>query len=332
MSRKKSPHEKRVMHRKIVVICMFLEIAAVVVFLASYLPKIITPESEGYDSKDDRTHCIMIVGDSESLPVLQKVYEGASAVADSYDSVVELYVPPSRASNVSFQSLLDFAGNANADGIIAYFPDYASSVNPPLAREGSYIPLVTIGHNFPDVPQISYIGTTYAETGRRIADEISGWHTEDSVFLMIDSTRNANFSTARSSMLSRLSANGFTDVNLVSFDDTDEAYKERFVAEIQRAKKLEKPLIVICTSETDTIFAAQQVADISYSSETKILGLGESGSVNDYFNRGIISALFSLDYQGVGRAALAQIFEYKQNGSANRIVSAEIQFRRAGAR
>ena len=110
-----------------------------------------------YNPADTCLYNIIITGTYENQSFLTKLYEGASAMAKSYNAVVDLHVPQSQADTNSLQELLDYCSLMNADGIIAYIdsPDETPQI---LQRSDEpVIPLVTTGQFSANLPQISYV-------------------------------------------------------------------------------------------------------------------------------------------------------------------------------
>ena len=294
------------------------------------IPKINIPRISEKKIEDNRTYNIAIVGEADSTPFLQKVYEGARKIVSSYDAVVDFHVPASRAQKVSFQDLLDYAVNSNADGIIAYVPEYVDSIKKLMNRDGVSIPLVTMGRDLSDSPQISHIGSNFHETGRIIAREITGWYKINTKVLILNPSEKitSNYSTLQNSMLSTLNITGIEGVEVL--ENNEMLFKGVFSSKVLTAKRENVPLIVVCISESDTVNVATQISDLMYTRNTKIIGGGQNEAVQYYFHKGVITELISLDYESMGKNAINQIFEYKTKGSANRIVNVDITVQKAG--
>ena len=97
---------------------------AVFLFSRSYIQN-----QNEYNPADTELYHVIITGTYENQSFLTEVYEGASKIAASYKTVVDLHVPSSQADTESLQNLLDYCVFLNADGIIIYLD---SSENPPV--------------------------------------------------------------------------------------------------------------------------------------------------------------------------------------------------------
>lgn len=299
------------------------------IILLIYIPRLNFSRINDKNIEDNRTYNIIIVGEVDSAPFLQKVYEGARKVVSSYDAVVNYHVPDSKAQKVDFQKLLDFAVNANADGIIAYVPEEVEVIKPLVNRFGVKIPLVVLGHDVLDSPQICHIGSNYFETGKIIAQEIVNWYDDRTEVFIVKSSEkpNSNYSTLQASMLYTLNSSGIERFELL--ENTENLFKGVFTSKVMNAKRNNIPLIVVCISESDTVNVASQVSELTYSKRTKIIGSGQNDVIQNYFNKGVITELISLDYEAMGENAINQIFEYKTKGSANQIVNVDITVQKA---
>ena len=71
-----------------------------------------------YNTSDNSLYHVIITGSYENQSFLSEVYKGASKLAPTYKTTVDLHVPKSQAGTESIQSLLDYCSFLNADGII----------------------------------------------------------------------------------------------------------------------------------------------------------------------------------------------------------------------
>ena len=89
-----------------------------------------------------------------------------------------------------------------------------------------------------------------------------------------------------------------------------------------------KPLL-ICLSAEDTIRAAQTVTELNKSSQIGIIGFGDNETIQLYFEKGVISELFSVNPEKIGETAIRELFEYRNKGYANSYITADVQIRKA---
>lgn len=266
------------------------------------------------NSTDTRNYHIVITGCYENQLFLSQVYKGAEALSDQYKAVVELYVPSSQAEDVSLQKLLDYASFVNADGVIAYIDSPDTIVTPPRTDEGINIPLVTTGQYSSSIPQISFIGISYSELGRKIASEtIKVLGPSGNVhFVGNDVTFFINYSSLTNSIQNNLKP--YSDIN-ISFDPEFDLENENTD-------------LIVCLSEKDTIRIAQFVSELQTENKPKIIGIGGNETCNLYLEKGIIRELFAVNPERIGEDAIAELFEYRTKGYANSYISADVQITR----
>ena len=270
-----------------------------------------------YNPADTCLYNIIITGTYENQSFLTKLYEGASAMAKSYNAVVDLHVPQSQADTNSLQELLDYCSFMNADGIIAYIdsPDETPVV---LQRSNEpAIPLVTTGQFSANLPQISYVGINNWELGKKIADEIHSLLPEEgNVFIIIDSIATNSVNLISSIQLALQENPLIQSTVMESIPEDLELYGENN--------------IFICLTEDDTIRLAQRLSEQFLSYNYKLLGFGGNEVCQLYLQKGYIWELFSLTPEQIGQTAIRELFEYRNKGYANSYITAEVKIARTG--
>lgn len=287
-------------------------IVGILLFIFSYIRIIRSKKDIKASPEDARNYHIVITGCYENQLFLSQVYKGAEALSDKYKAVVELYVPSSQAEDVSLQKLLDYAAFVNADGAIVYIDSPDTLITPPRNDEGISIPLVTTGQYTSSIPQISFIGISYSELGRKIASEtIKVLGTEGNVhFVGNDFSIFINYSSLTNSIQNILKI--YPDIN-ISFD-----------SEISLEE--ESTDLIVCLTEKDTIKVAQLVSESEY--KPKVIGFGGNETCNLYLEKGIIHELFAVNPEKIGEEAITELFEYRTKGYANSYISADVQITR----
>ena len=92
------------------------------------------------------------------------------------------------AEDVSTQGLFDYATFVNADGIIAYIDNESDIVETPTGSGRTQIPVVTVGHFNQNIPQISFIGNNFSESGRILAKTAFEYSTNESALYIVNSS------------------------------------------------------------------------------------------------------------------------------------------------
>ena len=269
-----------------------------------------------YNPADTCLYHVIITGTYENKAFLTELYKGAASLEKSYNAVVDLHVPESQADTTSLQNLIDYCSFLNADGIIAYIdsPDDTPVI---LQRnENPAIPLITTGQFSANLQQISYVGVNYWEMGKRVADEVTGLLPQGgNVYIISDS-----ISTNTTNLISSVQRTLQEKTQIVS--SVIESIPPSFTLKSNSN-------IFISLSEDDTIMSAQLLSEMFPAYSYKLLGFGANEVCQLYLQKGFITELFSLDPERIGKAAMQELFEYRNKGYANSYVTASVKITRA---
>ena len=246
---------------------------------------------------------IVITGTYENKSFLTELYNGAASLEKSYNAVVDLHVPDSQAGTSSIQSLLDYCSFLNADGIIAYVDSPDETLNLLQRNDEPFIPLITTGQFSANLQQISYVGVNYWEMGKRVADEVTGLLPQGgNVYIISDS-----ISTNTTNLISSVQRTLQEKPQIVS------SVIERIPPSFTLKSNSN---IFISLSEDDTIMSAQLLSEMFPAYSYKLLGFGANEVCQLYLQKGFITELFSLDPERIGKAAMQELFEYRNKGYA----------------
>ena len=268
-----------------------------------------------YDPSDTALYHIIVTGTYENLSFLTDVYKGASKLAESYKTVVDLHVPKSQADTESLQSLLDYCSFLNADGIIIYMD--SSEENPTLLRrvDSPLIPVITTGQFSPTMQQISFIGINNWELGKKISDEtISLLPNGGNVYIISDST-DQNSNNLIGSLQSALQDNPHIITKVI------EAVTPSLSLDGMNN-------IFISLTEDDTILSAQLLSEQFDMDRYKLIGFGGNEVCQLYLQKGWIKELVSLDPEKIGETAVRELFEYRSKGYANSYITSDVKISR----
>ena len=269
-----------------------------------------------YNPADTCLYHIIITGTYENQSFLTELYKGAASLEKSYNAVVDLHVPDSQADTTSLQNLIDYCSFLNADGIIAYI-DSPEDTPIVLERNGeSPIPFITTGQFSPNLEQISYVGVNYWEMGKRVADEIIAMLPQGGNVYIISDSILTNTTNLISSVQRTLQDNSKIHSSVI------ENIPQAFTLESNSN-------IFVSLTEDDTIMSAQQLSEQFPAYAYKLLGFGGNEVCQLYLQKGFITELFSLDPERIGKAAIQELFEYRNKGYANSYVTAEVKITRA---
>lgn len=307
-------------HRFLLLFLITVVLSAACIFFFTYIvstQKSIQDSNKLADS-DLKSFHIIITGTYENQQFLEQVYFGALRYADSYQAVLELYVPKSQAESVSLQNLLDYCSYVNADGIIAFIDSPEENLKLKTAIYEKEIPIVTTGTFSSNIPQISFIGNSNWELGKKIADEILYFlPSGGKVHIITDTqTANSNYSNLLNSLQSTLmnSNNITTDV----IPELNEKFDFKG-----------NDNLFVCLNDDDTIKTAQILSERFGTKHYDLIGFANNEICQLYLKKRLISELIFLDPQKIGETAITELFEYKNRGYANSYIASDVQISRA---
>jgi ribose transport system substrate-binding protein len=269
-----------------------------------------------YNPADTCLYHVIITGTYENKNFLTDLYKGAASLEKSYNAVVDLHVPDSQADTTSLQNLIDYCSFLNADGIIAYIDSPDDTPVILERKENPVIPLITTGQFSANLQQISYVGANYWEMGKRVADEVISLLPQGgNVYIISDS-----ISTNTTNLISSVQRTLGEKPQIIS--SVIESIPPSFTLNSNSN-------IFISLSEDDTIMSAQLLSEMFPAYSYKLLGFGANEVCQLYLQKGLITELFSLDPERIGKAAMQELFEYRNKGYANSYVTAGVKITRA---
>lgn len=287
-------------------------------FIELFITSNFTNQSSKIDEEESRGFHIIVTGTYENQLFMKQVFEGASKLADEYFAIVELYVPSSQAENIPLQELLNYCSYVQPDGVIAFIDSSDEIASIPQRNENVEIPLVTTGQFSSDVHQISFIGNSYWELGKTVAEEtVKLLGDKGSAFVIAEEQLS---STNNNNLISSM------QINLRNHQDI----KTQLISEVTEDLELSNDNnIFICLTEESTIKMVQTLADIFPEKEYKIIGFGNNEACQIYLQKGLVNELISLDPEKIGEAAITELFEYRNKGYANSYISADVKISRS---
>jgi ribose transport system substrate-binding protein len=269
-----------------------------------------------YNPADTCLYHVIITGTYENKSFLTELYNGAATLGKSYNAIVDLHVPSSEADTTSLQNLMDDCSFLNADGIIAYIDSPDDTPQVLQRNDSSPIPLVTTGQFSPNLQQISYVGVNYWEMGKRVGDEVLNLLPQGGNVYIINDSISTNTTNLISSVQRTLQDNekiNYSVIDNIPQDFTLNSHSNIFIS----------------LTEDDTIMWAQQLSEQFPPYDYKLLGFGGNEVCQLYLQKGFITELFSLDPERIGKAAMQELFEYRNKGYANSYVTAEVKIIKA---
>ena len=294
-----------------------------VCFAAYYFLFVHSKQTPAKNSEaSSRNYHIIVTGSSDTELFLKQVYYGASKLGAAYNAVVELYVPGSQAEDVSLQSLFDYASFVNADCLIAYIDSTTNEISVPRRLDDTIIPMVTTGQYDPNLQQISFIGNSNWELGKKFSDEtVSFLNDKGQAFIIGKEVFSAS---SLSSLVNSIQDSLMTHEN-ISYSISDSISPNQLTDNL-----INESVLFICLTEEDTIALAQMIIEMKLTDIKRfgIIGFGNNETCQLYLSKGIIDELISLDPEKIGETAVREFFEYRNKGYANSYIAADVKISR----
>lgn len=306
--------------KKILPLFLFIFIIlsfAFFIFISFFIFSSLTPTTETSNTKN---YHIMVIGQSANEHFLKELYSGANKFNDTYNAVIELYIPTTEAENSSMQPLFDYAAYANVDGIIAYIDSTEETIKTLHRTDLSEIPVVTTGQYSPKINQITFIGNSSWELGKIIADETSKLINQTKSVFIINGEYNNNINYSNIITSFQIS---FSE----KYDNSAQVLENSDILQ-EKITDSDTSNIVICLTEEDTIKAAQFVSE-NKDKKIEIIGFGNNETCKLYLDKQIISELIYLDPVKIGETAIKELFEYRNTGYANSYIAADVKILRS---
>lgn len=305
--------------------------SAALIFFLNFFSKISTSPVEELNENDTRSYHIVVLGGYENSSFLKLVCSGAEKHSELYNTVIQYYVPESQAEDISIQSLMDYAGYVNADGIIAYIDSSEEMLEVPSRIDGTQIPLVTTGFFSPNFPQISFIGNNYWELGKKLADETIDYFLKGVggvVYIVTgENTTNSYYASLLTSLQSGIKDYEDIECKVINQNDSDNSVFHKTIEEDLSA---DKDILLICLTEEDTIKTAQTLQELGLENEgIGFIGFGSGETSKMYMEKSIIKELISVDPEKIGELAITELFEYRNKGYANSYITPDIEISRS---
>lgn len=265
----------------------------------------------------DFTHHIAVISEYEDASSVNAICRGAEDESFTYNAVIDNLVPKTGAEDTGLQKLFDYAAAMNVDGIIAYVSDSHTKINPPVTFNGSQIPVVLIGNNIQEGTALAHIDTNAYDLGLKISDSLQLLLPQGGKILVVYNSSKIQEMFLR--VMSGFHENAFLaercKMQFLDIQTADDLNIDDKIREVIRGDSSLQA--VVCLSFNETIRVAETIVDLNLAGKIKIIGLGDTEKNRMYLQKGIISALISLQYEQMGKLAVDRIFEYMSSGYTN---------------
>lgn len=219
----------------------------------------------------------------------------------------------------------------NADGIVIYsFSDSKETAGILNTIAGASIPLVLIDHAISTNIPYTHIGVNNFELGCFIGDYLCSEQESIAPIIVYSEKSPGMYAERELIEMGLKSAAGaglkkaiqctVTSQNMLDADENVSALLSRNP----------ETNTIIFTNEDDTIAYAKMIVEQNKVGTHKIIGFGSSDAVKDYLEKGVLSALVSVDSYQLGYQALQSVYEICQNGYTSSYVNTGFDFLKHG--
>ncbi len=278
-------------------------------------------------AKQYSRHYIMLPEET-SATLWQDIYASAREAAAEADAYVELFDGWST-EEYTTADYIDIAIAAKADGIIVK-PDGTQRVRDAInAASEAGIPVVTVLADDIESSRKSFVGINGYQMGTIYGRQVLACIGEDTRRITVllgehDSGKDFIFKELKSTVQSGLSKEQKERIEIEpvtirsgSTFEAEEAIRDLFNAQ-------ERPDILVCMNETDSVCAYHAMVDYNQVGDIDIIGFYESETMLNAVRKGTVPMVITLDTQQVGRSSIEALEEYHSMGYASNYFSVDL--------
>jgi len=262
-----------------------------------------------------RYHFMVILPTVED-DFFQKMWEGIRKAAEENDVGVELQVPRSTLDlRGGTAELLEIARLSQVDGVALYVTN-EDDLKPLINRTDlSGIPIITLESDAPMSRRSSFIGSNSFKLGQEIGWLMQGAQPEGVRAALLKS----EYFSDRASQWSIIKYGIITSLTSGEDDQITAELKSQ-IGVLNAEEKARQILflhpevnVIFCTSQVDTISAANVVAEFRRAGEVKIIGYGYNEDIQRRLDEGYIYGTLVRDPEAIGRSGLEALVGIKTN-------------------
>ena len=260
-------------------------------------------------------HFAMVVDDGDD-PFWASVY--TAALQDARDCGAYLELTGSGLSgSYDLQERMRMAIAQQVDGILVY-PDGSEGMTQLIEEAAEReIPVVTLMEDDPNSSRQAHVGGNNYDQGQEYGHLIGQLCREQGeelqrVTVLLDSSRSTSQEILYSAILEACEELPLT-IQAVTVDSTNSFSAEEAIRDLIMSGE-ERPDLLVCLNNMDTISAYQAVVDYNRVGQVRIIGNYDSSHTLTAIQKGIIYATVTVDPQQLGQQAIASLDEYLSYG------------------
>ncbi|MFW6238746.1 MAG: sugar ABC transporter substrate-binding protein [Halanaerobiales bacterium] len=287
--------------------------------------RIINNERQPDPPHTEKRVALILHGESSTS---KKIIKGAQTTATEENlKLTPFTVKPSGQLNLSDYYRL--ANLSDYDGIITGGnPRLIPLINKAAEEE---IPTVTILSDIADSRRISYVGIDYYQTGIITGNKLLRNFPDSSPRLAVVSTQNEEDEYTPSSEYLKVfgfqvAAAAKTEAKIITWEKTGPTVLEALQT-VSRILENNPEINGLLTTGPELTLAAAQILENEYPErDIELIGFGNTESIREYVDKGIISASVIDSPKLIGSSAVREINSYLENGSVNLYSNIDVDF------
>ncbi|MDD3402819.1 MAG: substrate-binding domain-containing protein [Hespellia sp.] len=272
-----------------------------------------------------RYHYVFLADDMDDLfwkEVCRETQEQAKKKDVYVEDLSQIY-----GENHDKAQLLEIATSMNVDGIIIQGDDSDKTKELIQKAQEKGIPVITALEDAPDSGRVSFIGVGDYNIGREYGREIIRIATKDTkkVLLLEEHTENQDLIYSGIQDVLRNEGNHL-NLQIESMNSqTDTTFGLEEQVRIKLMSEEQRPDIIICTSEQDTLSVSHLIVDYNMVNQVRILGYYMSDQIFKGIQSGSISASVTIDTNALGKECVDTMEQYRKDGHTSDYVAMDAQ-------
>ncbi|MEG0228569.1 MAG: substrate-binding domain-containing protein [Lachnospiraceae bacterium] len=316
---KKETNKKRWNGSEKVVIGILLLIVATTLLLvvALWYMKQDSVKVSNSHSRTYKYHYMLIENEPDSA-FFRSLYRGAQKAGGKRNIYVEdLAESLDKSYNVA--ELMEIAIAANIDGIIVEANDTKQLQELIDRASEQNIPVVTTYEDAPKSKRKSFVGINGQQLGEIYGEKIVECKQENvplRATVLIDSEGNSENSRLVYSGMKKVVSQEEIELDVIRVDRKDPFSIEEKIRSLVLSGE-QRPDVLICMDEVETICAYQAVVDYNAVGKMQIIGNYTSPEILQAIEKGVISSSIVIDAEKMGAKAVETLCNYQKSKFIN---------------
>lgn len=256
-------------------------------------------------------HFVMLSEDMEILS-WDSVKKGVEKASKDFNVAIE-YKNPNISKKGDHYKHMDMAITSKVDGIVTYVCEEEPTKEYINKAVNKGIPVVTMGADIKDSNRKAFVGINSFDIGSKLGNILISSNNDQGEAVLIISDKMIGGIKSKDILLSgiknSLKNHPYIHVTPIEYNTLNYMGIEDVIKDILNSK----PNIetIICTTERDTLVAAQVLIDLN-KVEYNIIGIGNSKEILDYIKKSIIFSTVQTDMEQMGYLTIRALIDIKE--------------------